>query len=39
LSGRVKAGDQVLVDVADNGETLLNIESQAIDLRLPAAVS
>jgi ATP-dependent Clp protease ATP-binding subunit ClpC len=39
LSGRVKAGDRVLVDVADNGETLLNIESQAIDLRLPAAVS
>jgi ATP-dependent Clp protease ATP-binding subunit ClpC len=39
LSGRVKGGDRVLVDLADNGETLLNIESQAIDLRLPAAVS
>ncbi|TAD78765.1 MAG: ATP-dependent Clp protease ATP-binding subunit [Oscillatoriales cyanobacterium] len=39
LSGRVKGGDRVLVDLADNGETLLEIESQAIDLRLPAAVS
>ena len=39
LSGRIKGGDRVLVDLADNGETLLNIESQAIDLRLPASVS
>lgn len=39
LSGRVKGGDRVLVDLADNGETLLEIQSQAIDLRLPASVS
>ncbi|MBD2635793.1 ATP-dependent Clp protease ATP-binding subunit [Limnothrix sp. FACHB-881] len=39
LSGRVKGGDRVLVDLADNGETLLDIQSQAIDLRLPAGVS
>ncbi|OCQ91027.1 Clp protease ClpX [Limnothrix sp. PR1529] len=39
LSGRIKGGDRVLVDVADNGETLLDIQSQAIDLRLPASVS
>ncbi|RFP61350.1 MAG: ATP-dependent Clp protease ATP-binding subunit [Limnothrix sp. CACIAM 69d] len=39
LSGRIKGGDRVLVDLADNGETLLDIQSQAIDLRLPASVS
>ncbi|MFG3818093.1 ATP-dependent Clp protease ATP-binding subunit [Limnothrix redekei] len=39
LSGRIKGGDRVLVDLADNGETLLDIQSQAINLRLPAGVS
>ncbi len=39
LSGRIKAGDRVLVDLADNGEILLDIQSQSIDLRLPASIS